>query len=176
MLYRQRAFLDFLDESNLIETEPRANAAEIDAAGAFIGNWDGDRLTLAAWPDPIKLAHYVLVTAGAPMRVRPGDNVSVGTHVAPLGGPDIRPAYEELLTEIGSQPLTIEPFDAYMRYEDLHPFMDGNGRSGRLLWLWHVLRRNDAWTTLVKTQGFLRVFHYMTFEYRDRMRMRGLKR
>jgi hypothetical protein len=28
----------------------------------------------------------------------------------------------------------IGPYPAHIRYEKLHPFMDGNGRSGRAIW------------------------------------------
>src|SRR5215470_3568331 len=27
---------------------------------------------------------------------------------------------------------------AHVRYETLHPYTDGNGRSGRAVWLWHM--------------------------------------
>ncbi len=48
-----------------------------------------------------------------------------------------------------------------VRYELLHPFSVGNGRSGRTLWAWCMLRRGDDPFTL----PFLHRFYYQTLEH-----------
>ena len=45
-------------------------------------------------------------------------------------------------------------------YEMLHPFMDGNGRSGRALWAWMMLRLGQDPFALL----FLHRFYYQTLE------------
>ncbi len=82
-----------------------------------------------------------LVQSNAILRRPVGLNVRVGSHVAPPGGPKIEPALEKLL-ELASRDRAEEghcdpaAYRAHLAYEDLHPFSDGNGRSGRAIWLW----------------------------------------
>ena len=79
----------------------------------------------------------VLVAICAPghvLRRRPGLDVRVGGYTAPPGGPGIEQQLVQLLGSINEGYLT--PYEAHVKYEMLHPFTDGNGRSGRALWLW----------------------------------------
>lgn len=69
------------------------------------------------------------VQPDAILRERVGLNVQVGRYLPPAGGPWIRPAFVEILKTERA------PYNAHQAYEALHPFTDGNGRSGRVLWL-----------------------------------------
>lgn len=52
----------------------------------------------------------------------------------------------------------IDPWQAHVEYESLHPFIDGNGRSGRALWLWMMKKKFNY----DLRYGFLRMFYYQT--------------
>jgi hypothetical protein len=95
------------------------------------------------------------VQPGARLRDKPGFNVRVGDHIAPPGGPEIRIRLRKLLRSKGT------PFHVYCEYENLHPFTDGNGRSGRALWLRMMGGPERA------PSGFLRSFHYQALAARD---------
>ena len=90
-----------------------------------------------------------------------GQCVSVGSHVPPAGGPGIVYALQELLHAANSteDDLT-NAWHTHCAYEKLHPFTDGNGRSGRALWLWMTLR-DTPWDV---GRGFLHSFYYQTLE------------
>lgn len=71
----------------------------------------------------------------------------MGDHVAPPSGPEIVSQLEKVL-------LIKNVWEQHVAYETLHPFTDGNGRSGRALWL----HRHGG----VAPIGFLHAFYYQT--------------
>ena len=94
----------------------------------------------------------------AQLRAGPGMNVTVGAHRPPPGGISIVYRLDDLLTQVNSE--IIDPWTAHVRYECLHPFTDGNGRSGRVLWYW-MMRKHPKKAEL----GFLHAFYYQTLEH-----------
>ena len=136
---------DFVRESNRIEGILRGpTGAEIDAHAAFL---------YLPRPKVSDLEGFVSVVApGHRLRDQHGLNVRVGNHIAPPGGPEIRAALDTLLARAFTPD---DPWQIHIEYETLHPFTDGNGRSGRALWLWQMQ---------VAPIGFLHQFYYQTLE------------
>ncbi len=133
---------DFVRESNRIEGITRDPLPhEIEAHKKLLAYL----VTVAALKDFVST-----IQPGAVIRDRPGLNVQVGNHIAPSGGPEIVVELENLLTIYRS------PHQQHLLYENLHPFTDGNGRSGRALWLWRIGG--------IAPIGFLHQFYYDTLE------------
>lgn len=126
----------FVTESNAIEGIRREpTTAEM---VAHVRLWDVDRelqvsdleLFVAALDD---VNHQGL------LRRERGDDVIIGgsAHIPPRGGPRVETRLVEILVDAGFR--RTSPYVTHARYEALHPFMDGNGRSGRALWAWQML-------------------------------------
>jgi hypothetical protein len=140
----------FLIESNYIEGIEGVRDVEIAAAEKFL---DLKKLNVIA------VEKFVdVVQPGAILR-RTGDlNVKVGFYIAPKGGSWIEKDLANLL-HVASTSLTMSPWQTHITYENLHPFTDGNGRSGRMIWLWQMLQRARK-----VELGFLHTFYYQTLE------------
>ena len=138
--------INFVRESNQIEGITRVLTYEIKAHKKL--------LALSEITIPDLEAFVATIAQGAVLRRQVGLDVRVANHVAPRGGPDIEIALGDILGNIkhGRK----ESYATHLRYEYLHPFTDGNGRSGRVLWLWQ--RRGEA------PLGFLHHFYYDTLD------------
>ena len=134
---------DFVRESNRIEgIERDPTADEIDAHKWFLAR---DKITVRDLGTLVSV-----IQPDAVIRRTIGLDVRVGNHIAPRGGPEIEQRLEAILAVIDS------PYKTHLAYEDLHPFTDGNGRSGRALWLWQMGGEAPI--------GFLHRFYYQTLE------------
>ena len=51
------------------------------------------------------------------------------------------------------------PYEAHKWFEALHPFTDGNGRTGRIYWLWQMQKMG-----LSTELGFLHTYYYQSLE------------
>lgn len=140
----------FITESNKIEGILRdPTADELDAHEEF----------LASGATDFDLEDLVSVVApGHVLRERPGLNVRVGDHLPPRGGPAIRTKLNRILDKKSK----LSPHALHCQYEDLHPFTDGNGRSGRALWLWMMVRHSENSRLMAENLGFLHCFYYQT--------------
>ena len=143
------ALTRFVAESNRIEGIHRnPSRAEIDAHHELLG--------LRALTVSDIEAFVAVVAPGKPLRRQPGMNVRVGSHIAPEGGPDVEARLQSLLENVSR----VGAYSSHVDYELLHPFMDGNGRSGRALWLWAMLE--EGRDPHAMHRGFLHTFYYQT--------------
>lgn len=143
---------NFVRESNKIEGILRAPLdAEMDAHRGLLVRSDVNVGDVEAFVSTIAPTHR--------LRRKVGLNVRVGNHTAPPGGPDIVSALEEILNDL----LDGDPYEVHQRYETLHPFTDGNGRSGRALWLWMYDKAGALDRAL--SIGFLHNWYYQSLSH-----------
>lgn len=149
----------FIEESNAIEGIHEAlTKDEIQAHAEIIE---------CEYLDIPKIREFVQVVAGAPIRNQPGMNVMVGSYFPPSGGPEIEQLLNELLSKIND--LELLPFAAHNAYEALHPFMDGNGRSGRAIWAHAMLKHGlDPFQI-----PFLHRYYYQALDNSERFEFEG---
>lgn len=144
------SLLWFIRESNRIEGILReCNPRELNASEAFLA------LPIITVADACALVDAY--APGAKLRDKLGMDVRVGRHFPSSGGPHIRLTLERFLLDIRDGAWS--PFGAHKVYESIHPFMDGNGRSGRMIWLWQMQREGYDGSL-----GFLHKWYYQSLE------------
>lgn len=149
MLTRFFSLPDFVRESNRIE-------------GIFKDDIEVDLAAhIALLELPELMVHHVCAfvhfVADAELRRAPGMNVRVGRHRPPPGGPLILHELQQILDFVNFR-APDDAWAAHHRYETLHPFLDGNGRSGRAIWLWQMGGISKV------PLGFLHTFYHQTLQ------------
>lgn len=142
--------LDFITESNAIEGINTAiSLDQFSKVKAFL-NLPSVRLE-----DIYNIVN--IFQPDAKLRELPGMDVEVGDYVAPKGGFDIKIQLGDVLEMTNYNVLS--PFANHRTYQIIHPFMDCNGRSGRLLWLWQIINYNHEYAG-----SFLQTFYYQALK------------
>jgi hypothetical protein len=146
-----RGFVDFIRESNRIEGILREPTEDEIAAH--------ERLLRLLHLSVTTVGDFQAVVApGRPIRSDRGMNVRVGNHIAPEGGLHIIRRLQRILTKANQR--TGTPWSIHVAFETLHPYMDGNGRTGRAIWSWQMQGLGQDPFSL----PFLHRFYYQTLD------------
>lgn len=146
-------FREFLTESNRIEGITRCiTDNEYSATREFL---DLETLTIK---DICKLVD--VFEPGAKLRNKLGMNVRIGDHVPPSGNHHMDGWLDRILESIIEENSIWTPYTTHQKFEFLHPFTDGNGRSGRMIWLWQMGKQGNLDYAL--KMGFLHAWYYQS--------------
>jgi hypothetical protein len=141
--------IDFILESNRIERIAGMHQADLSAHRQLLSL---DQITVN------DVQAFVWEVAGAPLRTPGSPCIRVGNHFPPFGDDLMHVALEWLLINARSVP----PIDVHDQFLWLHPFMDGNGRCSRVLWLWCMKQRDRLdW---IKERPILHEIYYQHLE------------
>jgi Fic family protein len=63
-------------------------------------------------------------------------------------------------------PTEEEVWQAHLAYETIHPFIDGNGRSGRLIWLWLRYKHGFGYACIINKTKYTEYYpHFDPFSW-----------
>lgn len=144
--FRSR-LMEFAKESNRIEgiTNPEANERMFEKLEEFLKL---EKLTIG---------NVCEFNEWGNLRRIEGMNVSVGGRKCFPGG-DLLKDYLGLIIYNWIEERSA--FANHFEFERLHPFTDGNGRTGRAIWLWQMVNQHNYDLSF----GFLQKWYYQSLE------------
>ena len=156
---------EFLAESNLIEGYSIVKDKEMEGAKCFLNLKEITAVDICNFVSTTTRAHNSI----GEIRSIHGLNVIVGEHIPPPGGPQIverLKIFAEDINAVLEDDRYVSAFNLHLYYETLHPFTGGNGRSGRLIWL-YCMGGND-WLK-ASSYNFLQTFYYQSLQNSKRI-------
>lgn len=165
MIKIQGYILDFLQESNAIEREC-SGMAIVDAINSW--NYGSKSIKKGLNIELIKNIHKKLMERVNPLIAGKIRKVPVG-----IGGDIKTQTHEEIIIQLNklidlwnNQENKDSEFikNWHIQFEDIHPFEDGNGRTGRILM--NLQRVEIGLIPLIIHQGVEQYFYYKWFEKR----------
>lgn len=128
----------YIRESNLIEgiNDPKQDAQSL-KAWEYLSGWDnvGEKQLLEV---------HKIITKGQLPRYESGYYRNVNVYVGNYTPPNARLAKHLIynwVLDLHHDYNKLEPLLMHIRFEKIHPFIDGNGRTGRMFYWWHSLKK-----------------------------------
>jgi Fic family protein len=124
-------------------------------------------------------AHKALMSAGEGDRASPGayrkQSVRVGDHVPPPAPevPTLMSELEKYINEPSDLPPLIKAGLAHVQFETIHPFLDGNGRIGRLLIVLMLIDSGLLESPILYPSYYFKKHHSEYYLRLDRVRSHG---
>lgn len=124
-------------------------------------------------------AHAALMTGGEGERANPGNYrkqpVRVGNLVPPPANliPELMADLERYINSDESIPALIKTGFAHVQFETIHPFLDGNGRIGRLLIILMLIDNDLLHAPILYPSYFFKKHHLEYYQRLDSVRTHG---
>jgi Fic family protein len=124
-------------------------------------------------------AHEALMSSGEGEKAAPGiyrkQSVRVGDHVPPPSTeiPNLMSALEKYINESSEIPSLIRAGLVHVQFETIHPFLDGNGRIGRLLIVLMLINSGLLNLPILYPSYYFKKHHYEYYQKLDRVRTQG---
>ncbi len=124
-------------------------------------------------------AHRVLMSTGEGERATPGQfrkqSVKVGGLVPPPAPeiPELMRSLEKFMNEQSVLPALIKAGLAHVQFETIHPFLDGNGRIGRLLIVLMLIKDKRLADPIIYPSLYFKKHHLQYYQHLDRVRTHG---
>ena len=123
--------------------------------------------------------HEVLLSNGESAQATPGNfrkqSVKVGELVPPPSTiiSDLMSDLEKFINEPSNLPSLIKAGLAHVHFETIHPFLDGNGRIGRLLIVLMLIDSNLINLPIIYPSYYFKKYHLEYYQKLDQVRTHG---